>query len=51
MKLKEQEEERMRNTRYFDTTTKQTFAAKDLTQNVVGRKVMRTQDGQLVPLD
>ena len=51
MKQKEQEDERMRNTRYFDTTNKQIFVEKDLTYNAVGRKVMRTQDGKLVPLD
>lgn len=51
MKLKEQEEERIRNARFFDTTARQTFTGKDLTQNVVGRKVMKTQDGSLVPLD
>ena len=36
--------------RYFDTTSRENFVEKDLTQNVVGRKVMRTQDGKLVPL-
>lgn len=51
MKERELEEERIRNTRYFDTTHTGTFMAKDMTQNQVGRKVMKTQDGKLVPLD
>ncbi len=48
---KEREEERERNTRYFDTTGGTTFVDQDLTANVVGRKVMKTQDGGLVSLD
>lgn len=35
--------------RYFDTTSGTTHNDQDLTANVVGRKVMRTQDGKLVP--
>jgi hypothetical protein len=42
MKEKEIEEERLRNTRYFDTTHQITFSQKDMTQNVVGRKVIKT---------
>jgi len=42
MRIREQEEERLRNTRYFDTTARQTFVKKDLTENAIGRKVMRT---------
>lgn len=37
--------------RYFDTTNKEFLCEQDLTQNTVGRKVMRTQDGKLVPMD
>jgi len=36
--------------RYFDTTNRENFDCKDLTQNTVGRKVMKTQDGKLVPM-
>jgi len=36
--------------RYFDTTSGENFDAKDLTQNTVGRKVMKTQDGKMVPM-
>ncbi len=48
---KEREEERQRNMRYFDTTGKTTFVEQDMTANVVGRKVMKTQDGGLVAMD
>ena len=48
---KAREEEEMRQMRYFDTTNKETFYQQDLTANVVGRKVMKTQDGKLVPMD
>lgn len=34
-----------RNMRYFDTTTKTTFVEQDLTANVIGRQVMKTQNG------
>ena len=40
-----EEEERLRNMRYFDSTTKSTFTQQDLTQNSVGKRVMKTQDG------
>ena len=50
MKIKTAEEEKLRNTRYFDSTNKTTYEPKHLTENVVGRKVMKTQDGKLVPL-
>lgn len=36
--------------RYFDTTTGSNHCSQDLASNTVGRKVMRTQDGKLVPL-
>ncbi|CDW88912.1 UNKNOWN [Stylonychia lemnae] len=49
LRLKEEEEERQRNARQFETTTRATFQKKDLTENTIGRKVMKTQDGGLVP--
>lgn len=39
---REAELERKRQTRHFETTTAETFQAKDLQSNTVGRKVMRT---------
>jgi len=39
---KAREEERKRNERYFDTTTRTTYTEQDLTANVLGRKVMKT---------
>jgi hypothetical protein len=48
---KEEQLERERNARYFETTTRQTFQKKDLTENTIGRKVMKTQDGSLVPFE
>ena len=36
------EEERMRNMRYFDSTSQSTFTEQDLTQNTLGKRVMRT---------
>ncbi len=35
-------EEIERNRRYFDPVTKTTFVPKPLTENTVGRKVMKT---------
>ena len=35
-------EEIERNRRYFDSTNKSTFVAKPFTENVVGRRVMKT---------
>ena len=49
MKEKAEAEERERARRYFSTTNGSYHDDKDLTSNVVGRKVMRTQDGKLVP--
>ena len=51
MRLKAEEEERERNRRHFESTTQTTFQQKSLQENVVGRKVMKTQDGQLVSLN
>ena len=36
--------------RYFDTTNKEFHYEQDMTSNTIGRKVMRTQDGKLVPI-
>ena len=51
--LKEKEEalERQRQERRFDTTTKVTFEQKPLTENTIGRWVMRTQDGGAIGFD
>lgn len=43
------QEEALRQERYFDTTNKEVFVNQDLTANTIGRKVMKTQDGKLVP--
>ena len=45
MQAKQEEQERARQQRYFDTWNRSEFTQKDLTANVVGKKVMRTQDG------
>ncbi len=42
MRLKAEEEERLRNMRYFETTTGKNFQKKELTENTVGRWVMKT---------
>ena len=42
MKRKAEEEERIRNQRYFESTTQTTFQQKPITENVIGRKVMKT---------
>lgn len=47
---KADEEARQRQVRCFHTTNGMTHDQKDLTSNVVGRKVMCTQDGKLVPM-
>ena len=44
------EEERRRNERYFDTTTKSNHVEQDLSANTIGRKVMKTQDGGTVAM-
>ena len=48
---KEDQLERERQARRFETTTKATFEQKPLTENTVGRWVMRTQDGAAIPFD
>jgi len=42
MHEKAMEEERERNRRYFESTTKTTYHAKPFDQNTVGRRVMQT---------
>ena len=42
MRQKKEALEAREQERYFDTTNAENFDAKDLTQNTVGRKVMRT---------
>lgn len=50
MKDKADAEERIRQQRSFETWNRTEHSEKDLTLNKIGRKVMRTQDGQEVPL-
>lgn len=45
-KARREDEERQR--RFFETTSGVTYEKKDLTANVIGRKVMRTQDGNVL---
>lgn len=49
LKEKEEEEERLRNMRYFDSTAKTTYTKQDYSANQVGKRVMKTQNGQ--PID
>ena len=39
---------RKQQERYFDTTNAENLTPQDMSQNTVGRKVMKTQDGKLV---
>ena len=48
MQARADDEKRRNGHRYFDTTSTETYYKQDMSANVVGRKVMRTQDGQLV---
>ena len=48
MQARRDEEARRNAERYFDTTGRETYTTQDMTANVVGRKVMKTQDGKLV---
>jgi hypothetical protein len=50
MSAKAAEEQLRSQQRYFDTTTGSNHCSQDLTANTVGRKVMRTTDGKLVPM-
>lgn len=45
------QEEAKKNIRYFDTSSGTAHTEQDMTANVVGRKVMRTQDGSLVAME
>lgn len=49
MRERERLAEVKRQERCFDTTNGSTFTKQDLTKNEIGRKVMRTQDGQVLP--
>ena len=51
LQQKDEELERLRQTRYFETTTKNEFSGKPLTENTIGRWVMKSQDGKTIPLD
>lgn len=48
IKQKEEDEERLRNMRYFDSTAKTTYVKQDYTANVVGKRVMKTQNGAAI---
>lgn len=50
MEAKAAQVEAERNRRFFQTTKEAYHCGQPLTENVVGRKVMRTQDGQLVDM-
>lgn len=50
LKEKEEAEERARQVRCFDTWNRTEHNGKDLTANIIGKKVMRTQDGAAVPM-
>ena len=43
-------EKRRNEERYFDTQAGEAFTKQDMTANVIGRKVMKTQDGKLVAM-
>lgn len=48
MKEKEEEQERINNMRYFDSTAKTTYVKQDYSANEVGKRVMKTQNGQAI---
>ena len=50
MREKDAAEKRRNEERYFDTQSREAFTQQDMTANVIGRKVMRTQDGKLVSM-
>jgi hypothetical protein len=50
LKEKEEAEERARQVRRFDTWNRTEHNSKDLNANIIGKKVMRTQDGADVPM-
>ena len=43
--------DRLKEVRHFDTTAREEFNAKPIEGNTVGRWIMRTQDGEVVPLE
>jgi len=51
MKEKERLADQAREHRFFDTTNKTDFNPKSYTENTVGRRVMRNQDGKTVSLN
>lgn len=51
IQAKQEEQERVRQQRHFDTWNRSEFTQKDLTANVIGKKVMRTQDGGELTMD
>ncbi len=51
LKEREEEQERVRQQRRFETTTNSTHAAFSLTENTVGRWLMKTQDGAPIVVD
>ena len=51
MQAKRDALEKQKQERYFDTTNKETHYEQDMSQNTIGRKVMKTQDGKLVSAD
>lgn len=48
LRLKEEEDERLRNMRYFDSTARTTYVKQDYTANQVGKRVMKTQNGAAI---
>lgn len=48
MQQRAAEEHKKTQFRYFDTTSGMTHCSQDLTANVVGKKVMKTQDGHAI---
>lgn len=45
MQERENEEKRRNEQRYFDTNNRENFVKKNMADNTVGRRVMKTQDG------
>jgi len=48
MRQREIQEHALTQQRHFETTTASTFGAKPHTETTIGRRVMKTQDGQNV---
>ena len=51
MQENEKEYERMANSRCWDTTNKADFQPKDLSENPIGKKVMKTRDNIIIPVE